>query len=1088
MSFMKYLAILLLAAVCLNAHPKKEKAPTKSAGKDSMLVESNFSAMKLRAIGPAITSGRISDIAVHPETNSTFYVAVSSGGVWKTTNSGISFTPIFDNENSYSTSCIVIDEKNPHTIWLGTGENNSQRSVSWGDGVYRSTDDGASWKRMGLEKSEHIGKIVIDPRNSNVVWVAAQGPLWSDGGDRGLYKTTNGGESWELVLSISPMTGVTDVALDPRNPDVAYAASYQRRRHVWALINGGPESAIHKTTDGGKTWTKLDRGLPTSDLGKIGLAVAPANPDIIYATIEASGSMGGTFRSTNCGASWERRNAWVSGSAQYYQEIICDPHNADCFYAVDTYLQYSQDGGKTMRNVSNRYRHVDDHAVWIDPKNSLHIMIGGDGGLYESFDRGEKFCFFDNLPVTQFYRIATDNAEPFYNVYGGTQDNATWGGPSQTANSGGITNEDWFTVVGGDGYEPQIDPKDPNIVYGQWQYGNVVRYDRRSGESFYIQPQPKKGETLRWNWDTPLLISPHSHTRLYIAANKVFRSEDRGQSWQEISPDLTRQIDRNKLPMMGKVWGADAVAKNASTSFYGNIISITESPIKEGLLYVGTDDGLIQYTEDGGANWKRAERFAEVPETTYCSDVFCSQHDPKVVYAAFNNHKNGDFRPYLVKSIDGGATWRSISSNLPDNGPVWTVAEDFADPNLLFVGTEYGLFFSNNGGEKWLQLKNGLPTIAVRDLDIQKRESDLVVGTFGRGIYILDNYSPLRLAKSEKLSNSPAILFPVKNALLYNQDDSRAKTDKGENFFRIKNPDFGAVFTYFVKDKIQTLREKRREEERNAESGAPKIDFAELDKERREKPPFLLFTIADEFGRTVRKLTRDYSEGMGRIVWDLRYASDEPVSAETNPNHHSGYLVMPGKYKVSMFKCSGSEIAQLGETQDFTVTKLNNSTLPPADAKELDDFRRKVSRIQGALDGTRKAVRKTEEKLQAAEKAVLASSVPNNALIGKIRQSMEELKDLLYKIDGNQTLTKYNENQSPSINDRIDYIVWGIWQTSSPISETQKMSYRIASEELSGVLKDLKRIVNTELDAYEKEIRGSGAPLFEDGIPGWIPE
>lgn len=1085
MSFARYFLMMLLAVGVLGAYPKKDKAAPKSPDKDSMLVASNFSGMKLRSIGPAITSGRISDIAVHPQNNSIFYVAVSSGGLWKTTNAGISFSPIFDSENSYSTSCIVIDEKNPNILWLGTGENNSQRSVAWGDGVYRSSDGGASWKRVGLEKSEHIGKIVIDPRNSNVVWVAAQGPLWADGGDRGLYKTTNGGESWELVLSISPMTGVTDVALDPRDPDVAYAASYQRRRHVWALINGGPESAIHKTTDGGKTWTKIDRGLPTSDMGKIGLAVAPANPDILYATIEAASGMGGTYRSTNRGASWEKRNSWVSGSAQYYQEIICDPHDADRFYAVDTYLQYTEDGGKTMHSVSNRHRHVDDHAVWIDPKNSLHILIGGDGGLYESFDRGEKFRFFENLPVTQFYRVAADNAEPFYNVYGGTQDNATWGGPSQTINSGGITNEDWFTVVGGDGYEPQIDPEDPNIVYGQWQYGNVVRYDRRSGESFYIQPQPKKGESLRWNWDTPLLISPHSHTRLYIAANKLFRSDDRGQSWKEISPDLTRQIDRNKLPMMGKVWGADAVAKNASTSFYGNIISITESPIKEGLIYCGTDDGLIQYTEDGGTNWKRAERFAEVPETTYCSDVFCSQHNPKVVYAAFNNHKNGDFRPYLVKSEDGGATWRSIASNLPDNGPVWTIAEDFADPDLLFVGTEFGLFFSNNGGEKWLQLGNGLPTIAVRDLDIQKRESDLVVGTFGRGIYILDNYSPLRFAKADKLGELPAKLFPVKNAVLFNQDDSRSKTDKGENFFRADNPDFGAVFTYFVRDRIQSLKDKRREMESET---APKIDFAELDKERREKQPFLLFTIADEYGRTVRKLTRDYAQGMGRIVWNLRYASDEPITAETNPNYHSGYLVMPGKYKVTLSKCTGTEIVQLGEPQEFTVTKLNNSTLPPPDTKQLDEFRLKVSRIQGAIDGTRKAFHRAEAKLKAAEKAVLASTIPNNGLIAKIRQSLEELKDLQYKLDGNATLSKYNENQPPSINDRIDYIVWGIWQTSSPISETQRMSYKIASDELAEVLKELKRIVQTDLEGYEKEIRGSGAPQFDDGIPGWIPE
>ncbi|MGB9912526.1 MAG: WD40/YVTN/BNR-like repeat-containing protein, partial [Candidatus Kapaibacteriota bacterium] len=715
------------------------KDTKKSESVESPKREVNFDNIKLRAIGPAVFGGRVSDIAVNPYNKKEFYVAVASGGVWKTTNSGTTFFPVFDTYGSFSIGCIAIDSKNPNVVWVGTGENNSQRSVSWGDGVYKSIDGGKSWKNMGLKNSEHIGKIVIHPQNSDVVYVAAQGPLWGPGGDRGLYKTTDGGKTWELVLKISENTGVTDVVMDPRDPNVLYCASYQRRRHVWTLINGGPEAAIYKTTDGGKSWEKLQNGLPSGELGRIGLGLSPADPDIIYAIIEGNEGKGGIYRSTDRGASWEKRNSWFSGSAQYYHEVFCDPKNPERVFFVDTYLRLTEDGGKTLRVVSNKNRHVDDHAVWIDPDDTRHFLVGGDGGLYETFDDGNTWRFFANIPTAQFYRITCDNSEPFYFVYGGTQDNNTWGGPSRTTSSGGITNEDWFLVVGGDGYKAQVDPNNPNIVYAMWQYGNLVRYDRKSGEVYYIQPQPEKGEALRWNWDTPLLLSQHSSTRIYICANKVFRSDDRGQSWKAISPDLTRQIDRNKLPVMGKIWGPDAVAKNASTSFYGNIVAFAESPLDENILIVGTDDGLVQITTNGGSTWNKIEKFSYVPETTYVSDVFASHHNKNVIYVTFDNHKNADFKPYVLMTTDLGKTWQSISSNLPENGSVYSIVEDFKDPNLLFVGTEFGLFLSTNRGKEWVQLKGNFPTIAVRDLEIQKRESDLVVGTFGRGIYILDD-------------------------------------------------------------------------------------------------------------------------------------------------------------------------------------------------------------------------------------------------------------------------------------------------------------------------------------------------------------
>ncbi|MEE9169566.1 MAG: glycosyl hydrolase, partial [bacterium] len=537
----------------LFATPPQGKEDKGEEKKDAFSAKT-FAGLKLRSIGPALSSGRVGDIAVHPNNRGHYFVAVSSGGVWKTENSGTTWQPVFDKEGSYSIGCVTIDPKNPFVVWVGTGENNSQRSVSYGDGIYKSVDGGKSWKNLGLKNSQHIGKIVIDPRDSKVVYVAAQGPLWNAGGDRGLYKTTDAGETWGKILDISENSGVTDLVYDPRDPDIMYAASYQRRRRVWTLIDGGPESAIYKSEDGGANWRKLTKGLPKDDMGRIGLAISPVNPDVVYAIIEAADGTGGFFRSIDRGENWKKRSKYVSGSPQYYQEIVCDPKEVDRVYSLDTRLQVTDDGGKTFRRVGGRYIHVDYHALWIDPDDTNYLLVGNDGGVYESFDRGATWHFKANLPVTQFYRVSVDNDFPFYNVYGGTQDNATLGGPSRTTNVHGIRNSDWFITRGGDGFETQVDPEDPNIVYSQSQYGGLVRFDKRSGERISIQPQPGKGEEgLRWNWNSPLLISPFSHTRLYFASNILFRSDDRGDSWQAVSPDLSRQLDRNQLKVMGKI-------------------------------------------------------------------------------------------------------------------------------------------------------------------------------------------------------------------------------------------------------------------------------------------------------------------------------------------------------------------------------------------------------------------------------------------------------------------------------------------------------------------------------------------------------
>ncbi len=829
------------------------------ADKTPGLNASLLSGLSFRGLGPAFMSGRISDIAVDSVDRNVWYVAAASGGVWKTENCGTTWTPIFDGYGSYSIGCVTVDPQNRHVVWVGTGENNSQRSVGYGDGVYKSLDGGKSFTRVGLENSEHIGKILIDPRDSQVVYVAAQGPLWAPGGDRGLYKTTDGGQTWTLVLNISENTGVSDVVFDPRNPDVLLAVAYQRRRHVWTLINGGPESALYKSTDGGQNWRKITRGLPGVELGRIGVAVSPIQPDVIYALVEAAEGQSGFFKSTDGGETWAKQGSYESTSPQYYQEIVACPHVFDRVYSLDTYMMVSQDGGKSFQPLGEQWKHVDNHALVIDPHNANHLLIGCDGGLYETWDRGQNYDFKANLPLTQFYKIAVDNDLPFYNIYGGTQDNATQGGPTRTRHVSGIRNSDWFITVFGDGFDPAVDPTDPNIVYSQWQYGGLIRYDRRTGEQIDIKPQEEPdGPPLRWNWDSPLLISPHAAQRIYYGAQILFRSDDRGDTWRAISPDLSRNLDRNALKVMGRVWGVDAVAKNNSTSFYGSIMSISESPLVDGLLYVGTDDGLVQISEDGGQNWRKVEDFPglDVPEFAFVNDIEASRHDPNTVYVVMYNYKRGDFRPYVVKSTDRGHTWSSIAGDLPPRGSTYTIVQDHVKPEMLFVGTEFGVFVTLDGGLKWIPLRGGLPTIVVRDLEIQRRENDLAVGTFGRGFYILDDYAPLRELTTELLDRD-AHLFAIKPAQLFIQTDPSGGGEKGfqgASFYTAPNPPFGATFTYFLKESLRTKKEQRQEKDRQLAQKNQDVAYPsweELKAEDREEAPAVL--LIGELRQTRRR-------------------------------------------------------------------------------------------------------------------------------------------------------------------------------------------------------------------------------------------
>jgi len=1079
-----------------NDESKTVPAPDKKdEDKKPGLNADTFAGLKFRSIGPAVASGRVMSIAVNPRNKFEYYAGVASGGVWKTVNDGTTWTPVFDKEGSYSIGWVTLDPNDASVVWVGAGESNSQRSVAYGDGIYRSDDGGKNWTNLGLKKSEHIGRVVIDPRDSKVVYVAAEGPLWGPGGDRGLYKTTDGGKSWKAVLTISENTGVVDVQLDPANPDVVYAAAYQRRRHVFTLIDGGPESAIYKSTDAGATWNKLKNGLPSVDMGRIGLAVSPVDSNVVYATIEATDGKGGIFRSDDKGATWERRNEFDQG-AQYYARVVCDPKNVDRIWVMNVTLRESLDGGKTLHKVNEANHHGDDHAIWVDPDNTKHWLLGSDGGVAETWDDAKTWQFKANLPTVQFYDVAVDNALPFYNVCGGTQDYFSWCGPSRTRNINGIMNSDWFVTTGGDGFRSVVDPADPNTVYSESQYGVLVRYDKPTGQELVLQPLEGKGEPpLRWNWDSPVIISPHSHTRLYFAANKLFRSDDRGDTWKAISGDLTRQINRNTLPVMGKVWDPDAVAKNVSTSFYGNIVALTESPKQEGLIYAGTDDGLIQVTSDGGQSWTKYETFSGIPDRTYVSRLAASWHDVNTVYAAFDNHKNEDFKPYLLKSVDAGKSWTSIAGNLPENGTVLALAEDTVNANLLFAGTEFGAFFTVDGGAHWVQIKGGLPTIAVRDMVIQAREGDLVIATFGRGFYVLDDITPLRQSKSDSIEQTAA-LYPVKDSLLYIERHPLGGPKKGyqgDAFFTADNPPYGAVFTAYLKEKLKTKKEKRQEAEKDAAKKNQTLPYPandELRTEAEEAKPEVYFMIYDDSGAAIRRVDGSTESGFQRAAWDLRYPPpslhEHADDGEDFPPAGSmGPLVIAGNYSVRMFQRVDGVETELAAAQNFKVVADGAATMTAADHAAQQEFLRKAARLYRAVSGAIHTGEEVQERMKEVRAALSATPAADKQLAAKADSIEQRNREILRALRGDVELQKRNEQVASSINDRVKAVLEGERFSLAKPTQTHVDDYNIAAADFSEQLGKLRALVEVDMAKLNKNMEAAGAPWTPGRVPEW---
>ena len=1074
------LSLSLLVVLVLAGH-----APAQ-AQTDDALSETNYDALELRNIGPAINGGRIADIEFHPEDESVWYVAVGSGGVWKTTNAGTTFEPIFDDQSSYSIGAVEIDPNNPNIVWVGTGENISGRHVGFGDGVYKSTDGGATWENMGLENSEHISTMIVHPEDSDVIWVSAQGPLWNSGGDRGLYKTTDGGETWTRTLGDDEWTGATDVVMDPRNPDVLYAATWQRHRTKAALVDGGPGSGLHKTTDGGETWTELTHGLPDSNLGKIGLAISPQRPDTVYAAIELDRRTGGVFMSTNRGGTWQKQSDAVSGATgpHYYQELYAHPHDHGTLFLVSAATRVSTDHFETYETMSLENKHSDDHAIAFREDDPNYMMVGSDGGLYETYDNRETWRFLDNLPVMQYYKISVDDAEPFYNVYGGTQDNGSNTGPSRTEHESGIRNADWSKTLGADGHDTATDPELDSIVYHESQQGGLHRVDLKTGDQVFIQPQPREGEDYeRFNWDSPIQISPHDPSRLYFASHRVWRTDDRGNSWTPISGDLTRDQNRLTFDYMGKQRSWDNPWDVSAMTHYNTITSLAESPQQEGLLYAGTDDGFIQVTEDGGENWREIplSEIDGVPATAFVNDIKADRFDANTVYVALDDHKEGNFSPYLIKSTDRGQSWTSIAGDLPDRHLVWRVVQDHEDPNLLFAATEFGVFFTVDGGEEWIELEGGAPTIAFRDITIQRSHNDLVAGSFGRGIFILDDYTPLRNLDADVL-NQEAHLFEPRDAFWYEPDE--VSDDQGHNDYTAENPPFGAVFTYHLDEGYQSKEAQRQEREAalGAEEDVPFPGWDALDEEQREQGPMVMLVVRDESGTVVNRVTGPTSPGFHRVNWDLTYADRGLVElGEEIPEsiEEDGFPATPGTYTATLQKYQDGTVTDLSDPVTFEVEPLREGTLEGASSDEFASFRQQLETFQQELSSASRTLEEQIDRVHALQTA-LARGGDAPDLIARLSDARSRLLEIREEMEGSESKDQIGQGDAPTPYSRLFVGYRALGTTYGP-TELHKETVAIGRRELADIRSRLTEVAEEVLPELEKEVRATGAPPIENG-------
>ncbi len=924
-----------------------------------------FKGLHFRAIGPATPSGRIDDFAVYEKNPAIFYIGTATGGVWKTVNNGTTLEPVFDHEGSGSIGDVAIAPGDPNVVWVGTGEANNRQSSSWGDGIYKSTDGGKTWRNLGLKQSFHIARILVDPLNYDVVYVAAVGNLWAPGGERGVYRTTDGGLTWTNVLADGPDVGATDLVMDPRNSQVIYAALYQRRRAPWGFNGGGPGSAIYKTTDGGRTWTKLTTGIPEGNRGRIGLDVYRKNPDVVYARIEHA-TESGVYRSADAGATWRKLSS-TNPRPMYFSQMRIDPNDDSRIYVPGVQLFVSDDGGKTFRDDGARNIHVDFHAMWIDPNNSDHLMIGGDGGVGISYDRSQTYVWLNHLPVSQFYHVAYDLRSP-YVVCGGLQDNNTWCGPSAVRSADGIANDDWFVIGGGDGFQAQMDPTDARILYAESQDGRMNRVDRISNERKSIRPEPAEGQPpYRWNWDTPMVLSPHDPATVYVMANRVFKSTDRGHSWTAISPDLTTAANRDTLELMGLKGRDTVIARNDGVSSYGNLVSFAESPAQRGLYYTGSDDGQLNLSRDGGATWSNVTaKIPGAPKNAYVSEVAPSRFAAGTVYATFDGHRSGDFGTYVYGSTDFGGTWRSIAADLPKGEVVRTVTEDLVNPDVLYLGTETGLFVTTDRGRRWMRVTANLPTVPVYEITLHPRDNAMMLATHGRGIWILDDLTPLQ--RYAEAVAADAYLFQPLAATERRPAGDRSRDFEGDRKFLGENPRPGAL-AYYLKTDAKDIK----------------------------------LTIRDAAGQVVRELagadTKDQNQaGLNVVHWDLR------VAPLPGPQEGEGFFgggtqgpfVLPGQYRVSL-TVDGKDVVADGQGTARTIVVQGDPDMQISDAdrRAWFDASQELHALHGRVNAAADALNKMNQQmgdLRDALKQAKDAPADLKARVGSVGGALDSLR------------------------------------------------------------------------------------------------
>lgn len=904
--------------------------------------------LRARHIGPATMSGRISDIEVVNRKPTIIYVGTASGGVWKSTSAGANLRPIFD-DYTMSIGKVTLDQNHPDTVWVGTGEPWVRNSVSVGTGIYKSVNGGTSWESMGLKDSEHISDILIHPKNGNIVYVAAQGHLWNANSERGVYKTTDGGKTWERILFIDDNTGCADMEMDPRNPDVLYAAMWSHRRYPDFFDSGFTgTSALFKSTDGGKTWNKIHNGLPSTTLGRIGIAAAPSNPDILYASVESK-DIKGMYRSTNAGASWKLVNSDFNNGVRpfYFSRLTIDPKHDSILVKCAFTPIISTDAGKKFRSMPSV--HSDVHAAWINPNNPNHILLGTDGGVYESQDQGYTFKMWMNLPVGQFYHVSVDNEIP-YNLYGGLQDNGTWYGPSQKL--GGVTNKDWDISYGGDGFWSSVHPTDNNIVYAEYQGGHMARYHKKTGQAKDIKPYPEKGgPKLRFNWNTPLVQSPNKPDRIYAGAQFLYMSDDMGDSWKRISPDLTtNDPKRQRQSLTGGLSIDNSSAENNATIYY-----IAESPKDEKVIWAGTDDGYLQVTENQGGTWINATKnIVGLPAGNWCSSIEPGHFDKSTAYVTFDNHRNGDMKTYIYKTTDLGKTWSALAT-ADIEGYAWVVREDRVNPNLLYAGTEFGLYISIDGGKKWSRFDNNVPKVAVHDIAVHPKEDAIILATHGRALMIIDDISPLRQLTPEVMSKS-IHFFEIKPTIL-KDPGSGGNWFEGDGNYSGENPSSVAQIVYFMNKRHTFGR--------------------------------MAIEVYDQNNQLLRELPAGKSAGIN--VVEMTATLEKPKAAPSeNPQALFGSIFGPnlpaGTYKVKVIK--GKE----EHWTSFTLAYPEKSPYTLADRKlqfentmRLYNQTEKVAYIYAAQDGivkqAKEAVIKNPKFAKVVNPFIKEVEDQNNSLV-----------------------------------------------------------------------------------------------------------